>query len=63
VWHLGGRCSTRTHYINSCWKDADADIPILKEANAEYAKLQSLGKVLPRRSLFTDEKRHISQNQ
>jgi hypothetical protein len=22
------------------WKDADPDIPILKEANAEYAKLQ-----------------------
>jgi hypothetical protein len=23
------------------WKDADADIPILKEAKAEYAKLQA----------------------
>jgi hypothetical protein len=22
------------------WKDADPDIPILKQANAEYAKLQ-----------------------
>jgi hypothetical protein len=22
------------------WKDADADLPILKEARAEYAKLQ-----------------------
>jgi hypothetical protein len=22
------------------WKDADADIPILKQANAEYAKLK-----------------------
>ena len=22
------------------WKDADTDIPILKEAKAEYAKLQ-----------------------
>ncbi|MGB2629151.1 MAG: hypothetical protein WAK20_20365 [Candidatus Acidiferrum sp.] len=22
------------------WKDADADIPILKEAKAEYAKMQ-----------------------
>jgi hypothetical protein len=22
------------------WRDADADIPILKKANAEYAKLQ-----------------------
>ena len=24
----------------SLWKDADADIPILKQAKAEYAKLQ-----------------------
>jgi hypothetical protein len=24
----------------SLWKDADPDIPILKEAKAEYAKLQ-----------------------
>jgi hypothetical protein len=24
------------------WKDADPDIPILREAKAEYAKLQSL---------------------
>jgi len=24
----------------SIWKDADPDIPILKEAQAEYAKLQ-----------------------
>jgi hypothetical protein len=24
----------------SLWKDADADVPILKEAKAEYAKLQ-----------------------
>jgi hypothetical protein len=32
------------------WKDADPDIPILKEAKAEYAKLQWLavpGKMLP----------------
>jgi hypothetical protein len=33
------------HYANlvrtsSLWKDADPDIPILKEAKAEYAKLQ-----------------------
>jgi hypothetical protein len=25
-----------------CWQDADPDIPILKEAKAEYAKLQWL---------------------
>jgi hypothetical protein len=32
------------------WKDADPDVPILKEAKAEYAKLQSpsrLGESLP----------------
>ena len=27
------------HFFN-LWKDADPDIPILKEARAEYAKLQ-----------------------
>jgi len=26
--------------FDSLWKDADADIPILKEAKAEYAKLK-----------------------
>jgi len=26
--------------MHSLWKDADPDIPILKEAKAEYAKLQ-----------------------
>ena len=26
--------------IFSLWKDADPDIPILKEAKAEYSKLQ-----------------------
>jgi hypothetical protein len=26
--------------ILTLWKDADSDIPILKEAKAEYAKLQ-----------------------
>ena len=25
---------------HALWKDADPDTPILKEANAEYAKLQ-----------------------
>jgi len=29
------------------WKDADADIPILKEAKGEYAKLLQLANVLP----------------
>jgi eukaryotic-like serine/threonine-protein kinase len=27
-------------YFFSLWKDADPDIPILKQAKAEYAKLQ-----------------------
>jgi len=26
--------------MHSLWKDADPDIPVLKEAKAEYAKLQ-----------------------
>jgi len=26
--------------IQTIWKDADPDIPILKQAKAEYAKLQ-----------------------
>jgi hypothetical protein len=26
--------------VFALWKDADPDIPILKQANAEYAKLQ-----------------------
>jgi hypothetical protein len=26
--------------VLTLWKDADPDIPILKEAKAEYAKLQ-----------------------
>jgi hypothetical protein len=36
------------------WKDADPDIPILKEAKVEYAKLQLTGKVLPLSLLFGD---------
>ena len=31
--------SAYEHFL-SLWKDADADIPILKQAKAEYAKLQ-----------------------
>jgi hypothetical protein len=29
-----------TKWVATLWKDADPDIPILKEAKAEYAKLQ-----------------------
>ncbi|HMI50528.1 MAG TPA: protein kinase [Candidatus Saccharimonadales bacterium] len=37
----GDKAKARTAYQNlfAYWKDADADIPILKEAKAEYAKL------------------------
>jgi hypothetical protein len=34
--------------------NADSDIPVLKEAKAEYAKMQQQEKVLPRRFLFAD---------
>ena len=37
------------------WKDADPDIPILKEAKAEYAKLRSEVSVIPRFPRFTAE--------
>jgi eukaryotic-like serine/threonine-protein kinase len=38
----GDRSKARTAYQDylTLWKDADPDIPILKEAKAEYAKLQ-----------------------
>jgi serine/threonine protein kinase/tetratricopeptide (TPR) repeat protein len=38
----GDKAKARTAYQDflTLWKDADADIPILKEAKAEYAKLQ-----------------------
>jgi tetratricopeptide (TPR) repeat protein len=38
----GDKVKARTAYqdLLALWKDADADIPILKEAKAEYAKLQ-----------------------
>jgi hypothetical protein len=32
--------STRQEDFLTFWKDADPDIPILKQAKAEYAKLQ-----------------------
>jgi eukaryotic-like serine/threonine-protein kinase len=37
-----GRHKGRAAYQDflTLWKDADPDIPILKEAKAEYAKLQ-----------------------
>ncbi len=43
AWSLtGDMAKARREYQNflALWKDADADIPILKEAKAEYAKLQ-----------------------
>jgi tetratricopeptide (TPR) repeat protein len=38
----GDTAKARTKYQDflTLWKDADPDIPILKQANAEYAKLQ-----------------------
>jgi Tfp pilus assembly protein PilF len=38
----GDAAKSRTAYQNcfTLWKDADPDIPILKQAQAEYAKLQ-----------------------
>ena len=34
------KSKTAYHDFFAVWKDADPDIPILKEAKAEYAKLQ-----------------------
>jgi hypothetical protein len=38
----GDAAKSRTAYQDffTLWKDADPDIPILKQAKAEYAKLQ-----------------------
>jgi eukaryotic-like serine/threonine-protein kinase len=38
----GDSAKAKTAYNDffTLWKDADPDIPILKEAKAEYAKLQ-----------------------
>jgi hypothetical protein len=38
----GNRAKARAAYRGflTLWKDADPDVPILKEAKAEYAKLQ-----------------------
>ena len=38
----GDKAGARTAYQDffALWKDADSDIPILKQAKAEYAKLQ-----------------------
>ena len=40
--HKMTRAKARAPYKDflTLWKDADPDIPILKEAKAEYAKLQ-----------------------
>ena len=39
---LGNNASAKTAYQDflTLWKDADPDIPVLKDAKAEYAKLQ-----------------------
>jgi eukaryotic-like serine/threonine-protein kinase len=39
---MGDEASARKSYEDflALWKDADPDIPILKEAKAEYAKLK-----------------------
>ena len=38
--NLSSRALRRDQDFLPLWKDADPDIPILKEAKAEYAKLQ-----------------------
>jgi hypothetical protein len=40
--HPAARDKTRTAYQNflTLWKDADPDIPIYRQARAEYAKLK-----------------------
>jgi eukaryotic-like serine/threonine-protein kinase len=35
-----GGAKTAYQDFSNVWKDADPDLPILKEAKAEYAKLQ-----------------------
>jgi hypothetical protein len=42
TWLQGETAKARAAYLDflTLWKDADPDIPILKEAKAEYAKLQ-----------------------
>jgi tetratricopeptide (TPR) repeat protein len=35
-----GKASTAYQDFLAFWKDADPDVPVLKEAKAEYAKLQ-----------------------
>jgi len=35
-----GKAKAAYQQFFSIWKDADPDVPILKEAKAEYAKLQ-----------------------
>ena len=41
LWKRSGFSATLlVFFFFALWKDADSDIPILKEAKAEYAKLQ-----------------------
>ena len=39
---MGDKSGARTAYQDflALWKDADSDLPVLKQAKAEYAKLQ-----------------------
>ena len=39
----GDKGKAKAAYLDflTLWKDADADIPLLKQAKAEYAKMQS----------------------
>jgi hypothetical protein len=39
LYYRSHRAKPLTDFLE-LWKDADADIPILKQAKAEYAKLQ-----------------------
>jgi len=47
------------------WKDADADIPVLKQAKAEYSKLQWLShlRVIPSVDLLLGESYHARNRQ
>jgi len=40
ISHPGRACAMQDDTAKALWKDADPDIPILKQAKAEYAKLR-----------------------
>jgi hypothetical protein len=40
AWHALTHFSEAYQHFLTLWKDADPEIPILKEAKAEYAKLK-----------------------